>query len=276
MRAFAVVLCAALLLGAEPEPAPSPNPYAILARARDVFHAHVRPPYVVYNLDRREWIDDHARDDLSYTLRVWYRSRDGAALNRLWYQARHRAVGDLYFIRPAFNQPVDPGPPTADIFEPAPPSPPSTPPPPDKLRTIGTVQVSGDLDYRATLAGTDHGSYHLKLQALRDPERNRLRELWVDVTSFEVQRARAVDRLFLEDGGVSVPDRMDITFESRNGLPLIHRIEAIADVIPTLATLIRREEGDYLFDDISFPEVLPDWYFEPKTYGQHFRESPSR
>ena len=275
MRAFAIVLCAALLLDGESEPAPTPNPYAILARARDVFHAHVRPPYVVYNLDRREWIDDRARGDLSYTLRVWYRSRDGAALSRIWYQARRRAVGDLHFIRPAFNQPIDPGPPTADIFEAAPPSPPSTPPPPDTLRTIGTVQVSADLDYRATLAGADRGAYHLKLQALRDPEPNRLRELWVDVTTFEVQRARAVDRLFFEAAGASVPDRMDITFESRNGLPLVHRIDAIADVIPTFASLSLREESDYSFDDISFPEVLPDWYFEPKAYREHFRESPS-
>jgi hypothetical protein len=69
---------------------------------------------------------------------------------------------------------------------------------------------------------------------------------------------------------------MDITFESQNGLPLVRRIEAIADVIPAFASLSLREEGDYSFDDISFPEVLPDWYFEPKTYGQHFRESPSR
>src|ERR1700726_4971069 len=103
MRAFTIILCATLLLGAEPEPSPmptelgqspvpvasmeqsvsptsakpavrpratpTPNPYAILAKAREVFHAHERPRYVVYTLERREWINDFPDVDNSYTWR---------------------------------------------------------------------------------------------------------------------------------------------------------------------------------------------------------------
>jgi hypothetical protein len=236
----------------------------------------VRPPYVVYNLDRREWIDDRARPEFSYTFRIWYRASEPAALARLWFAERHRAVGDLHFIRPAFNRPIDPGPPTADIFEPAPPRPSPSPLPPEKLKTIATVQSLTDLDYRASLAAAPKDQLHLKLQPLRDPERNRLRELWVDSTSFEVERALAIDRLYSVEAGTSVPDRMDISFAMQDGLPVIRRITSIATLLPTLSNSMRRDESDYSFDDISFPQSLPDWYFDPKTYHQRFRESPSK
>jgi hypothetical protein len=115
----------------------------------------------------------------------------------------------------------------------------------------------------------------LKLQPVRDPERNRLRELWVDNATFEIERALAMDRLFSIQTGTSVPDKMDIAFELRDGLPLIRRITMIANVIPTLSNSARRDESDYTYDDISFPQSLPDWYFDPKTYYQRFREAPS-
>jgi hypothetical protein len=32
---------------------------------------------------------------------------------------------------------------------------------------------------------------------------------------------------------------------------------------------------DYTFSDISFPQTLPDWYFDPKTYPQHDGDAPT-
>jgi hypothetical protein len=311
MRAFIVVLCAALLLGAEPEPSaapnevaaspsplvtveppslapapapsvkpsatPTPNPYAILAKAREIFHAHVRPPYVVYTLERREWVDDFPDVENSYTWRIWCRTRDSAALSRDFYRRRNRTFFGLRFIRPTLNEAVDPGPPTVDVFPFAPPpTPKPMPTGTERLRTIAIVAASTDSDYRATFAGIDHGAYHLKLEPVRDRDRNRLRELWLDVASLELRRAVAVDRLFLVNEGIVVPDRLDIQFELHETVPVLHQIRAVTNIPPSISRLGRREESEYLYDDIVFASTLPDWYFEPKTYREHFRDAPLR
>ena len=36
------------------------------------------------------------------------------------------------------------------------------------------------------------------------------------------------------------------------------------------------EVSDYRFEDVSFPAVLPNWYFEPHTYGTHRSDAPAR
>jgi len=309
MRVFTAVLCTALLLGADPEPSPmptelgqspvpvasmepsvspasakpavrpsatpTPNPYAILAKVREVFHAHVRPPFVVYTLERREWINDFPNVDNSYTWRIWCRTRDSAALSREFLRRRNRSFFGLHFIRPAFNEPVDPGPPTGDIFPLAPPPTPAPKPTgTERLRTIAVVTSTTDSDYRATFAGIDHNAYHLKLDPVRDRERNRLRELWVEVASFEVLRAVAVDRLFLINEGLVVPDKLEIEFELHDTVPVLHRIRAVTEIPSTISRLGRREESQYFYDDIVFAATMPDWYFEPKTYREHFPDAP--
>jgi len=56
---------------------------------------------------------------------------------------------------------------------------------------IGRVSVSGG-DYDITLAGLEtlDGSpvYHLKLNPRREPDQNRLREVWVDAQSYDVRK----------------------------------------------------------------------------------------
>ena len=57
------------------------------------------------------------------------------------------------FERPAFNEERDPGPPTADIFEPAPKKPtlfsdlPTPEPAGEVFKTIGTIKVSSEYGY---------------------------------------------------------------------------------------------------------------------------------
>ena len=92
--------------------------------------------------------------------------------------------------------------------------PPSRRPQPDaspgSLRVIEQETVY-DRTYRVTLRGVEslYGvqAYHLQLQALRDPGRYRLQELWVDTRSFApiqlVERAN-----FVEGPGTTVPWRV--------------------------------------------------------------------
>jgi hypothetical protein len=258
-------------------PAPLPNGDELLLKAKAVFRAHERPPYEVYTLERREAIDGAPDFEDSYSLRIWYRRRDRAALSRR--VERGRAVGPLFFIEPRFNGPIDPGPTTADIFEPAPPhvaaparrapAPLQTDPP-----TLVAVRVTGEVDYRAEVAGIEDGLYHLRLQPRRDPDRNRLRDLWLERDSLEVRRLRATDRLYAAGTDIWFPLLLTAQLDAGKSLPTIHEIWTSNDVGDGGGVGPTRE-GHYRFTDVAFPANLPDWYFDPKSYGAHAREAPA-
>lgn len=214
----------------------------------------------------------------SYVDRIWYRSSDGAALTRRMRGASAR--GPLVFERPRFNAALDPGPPTADIFERAPPRsvPADATPEPDAttLPTIGSVSASVESDYRAEVVDADARTYHLRLTPRRDPDRNRLRELWIDRDSYSVRRFIATDRLYHGDTGSWDPETFDVRLEREGDVPVIRSIDARPDLREQPWTYPGDEEGNYRFSEVAFPPVLPEWYFHPDTYGEHAAEAPTR
>ena len=243
----------------------------ILARAKTVFRAHVRPPYVAYTVIRRDKHNGEPDFENSYTLKVWCRASDRSALIRkVW---RGVAYGAIDNITVAFDEMVDPGPPTADIFEralygasvavaPTTPAPDESP-----LPVIGGVSVYADYDYRITSVRRDGDAWHLTLEPKRDPDRNRIDDLWIDALTYEVQRMRVRDHLYLGLSGQSLEDEFDTRFVLRDGLPMIASIHG--------QTKYAQFETDYTFTDVTFPPTLPDWYFQPKTYGMHRVDAPS-
>jgi hypothetical protein len=241
----------------------------ILARAKHVFRSHVRPPYVAYTIVRRDRHNEQPDFENSYTLKVWCRTADRSALaRRAW---KGKAYGSLQNIIVAFDGQVDPGPPTADLFERslfAPQVGPASTPQPDEspLPVIGNVRVSTDYDYRVTSVRRDGPAWHLSLVPRRDPDRNRLDDLWVDATTFELQRARIRDHLYFAFSGQSIPDEFDARFKLRDGLPLLAEIHG--------ETRYEQYVTDYTYEDISFPTSLPEWYFQPLQYGMHKVEAP--
>ena len=243
----------------------------ILARAKAVFRAHVRPPFVAYTLSRRDTHDGAPDFENSYTLKVWCRSSDRSALTRRSW--RGVAFGSIRNITVAFDGEVDPGPPTADIFEravfaPRPSSAPAVPKPSDSpLPVIGGVVVSIDYDYRVTASHGEGATWHLTLEPKRDPDRNRLDDLWIDQATYEVTRIRVRDHLYLGFGGQSLEDEFDVRYMLRDGLPLIASIHG--------QTRDGEFETDYTFADVGFPASLPGWYFEPQLYGLHRDDVPS-
>jgi hypothetical protein len=270
-----LLLCSSAVL-ARPAQAAQPNPCAgvgaeaLLIRARAVFRTRPLPPYVVYTFERRETVDYLPDFSDTYTMRVWYRSADGAALTR--FVTGGRARGPMAFEQPRFNASLDPGPPTADIFEPAPP-PPSAP---SKNRapvaappTIATVHAPVEMDYRADAVDCSPGSIHLLLTPRRDPDRNRLTELWVEPATARVQRFIANDRLYEKPTDLWVPDVFDATFGTAGDTDVVTSISSRATQLDGA-----RSEGTYHFVDIAFPAHLPDWYFEPNHYGLHGRDAP--
>jgi len=256
---------------------PTPNGSAILVRVKAGLRAHDRPPYVVYTLARHDHVNGVPDFLNSYTLRVWCRTADNAALSRRARGAH--AFGAAEFITPAFDKPIDPGPPTDDLLDvirqtqgnatPTPTPDPAAP------RVIGSVSVVIETSYHVTYAGVDGNDHHLVLEARRDPDRNRLTDLYVDRTTYVLHRAIAHDHMYAD--GRDIPERFEIDFGLLDGIPIITTIHGQTDyrTLDAADSGAPQHEVDYRFEDVAFPPTLPEWYFEPAQYGAHKAEFPS-
>lgn len=254
-------------------PRPLPSPEALLSRIRAQFRTHRPPPqFETYTLVRSQMTSYGYPDYVnSYTWHIWYRSPDHAALGRK--ESRLGAHGQLTFKRPMFNVADDPGPPTADVFEPAPahtPAPDFVPTPePTGLPIIATVRVKGEFDYRVLTVEHEGDELHLKLEPRRDPDRNRLRELFVDAKTLELKKVIATDKLFVEHGPI-YPVTFTINFSTLQGVPIITNIHGVVGGGYD-------EDGqivDFDFKDVAFPKTLPGWYFDPHSYAAHVDDAP--
>lgn len=261
-------------------PTSSPSPDVLFAMIRRVFRSHrPPPPYVTYTMVRAQVTDQGYPDYVnSYTYHIWTRTLDRASLGIRVF--RDDYTGPLEFQRPAFNEDYDPGPPTADVFEPAPAHkhPISDVPTPEPTGTlppiIATVTVSANPDYRVTRVTTEGDLLHLTLIPLRDPDRNRLRDVWVDKNTLELRKLVATDKLFVQDGPV-YGTLFTITMGSLDGYPVVTHIHGVVG---------RDAQGedyigdgkivDYDFTDVAFPKTLPAWYFDPHQYAQHKDDAP--
>lgn len=300
---FAAFACTAMVLAffsmpgpvpaADPQPTLPPyqtlTPVRLLGYIRRVYREHrPPPPYETYTLVRSENTNYGYVDPLgTYTVHYWVRNRDRAALTRRVY--RDDYDGDMTFDRPALNQPRDPGPPTADLFEPAHPQPVNVVPTPEAslppLKTIGSVVAIGEPDYRVPKVTLEGNDLHLVLVPRRDPERNVLREIWVDKNSFVLKKVIAHDRMFVEQGH-TYPMKVTYSLGYLDGYVVITHIEAV--VLPRQERVggeyqeiadFGSETGDadsltIDFKDITFPKSLPEWYFDPGQYGKHLADAP--
>jgi len=246
-----------------------------LIRAR--FRSHrPPPPFEIYTLERKQLTDQGFPDYVgSYKVKYWVRNLDRAALTRRIFRSINR--GELLFDRPAFNEDRDPGPPTADLFEPAPAHPhpitfvPTPEPAASALAVIGTVTATGEFDYTIDSVDVEGDELHLKVLPTRDPDRNRLRELWVAKDTLELHKLIATDKLFLLPSKDVYGVLFTVTLKTIDGYPCVTSIHGVVgDGYSGDGQVV-----DYVFSDISFPATLPDWYFDPKTYPAHDADAPS-
>jgi hypothetical protein len=255
----------------------SPTPSRLLGMIRAKFRSHRPPPaYITYILERKQLTDQGYPDYAeSYKTKYWVRNADRASLTRRVNRDINR--GEMKFDRPAFNESRDPGPPTADLFEPAslksrPVSFVPTPEPnASSLPTIGNISVVGEFDYRVDTIATEGNELHLKILPTRDPDRNRLRELFVDRKTLELHKLVATDKLFLLGSSDVYGVTFTVTLGMLEGMPVVKTIHGVVgDGYQGDGSIV-----DYTFRDITFPATLPVWYFDPKTYAQHEAEEPS-
>ena len=256
-----------------PEITPSPSPARVLGLIRLTFRSHrPPPPFVTYTLERRQY---NHRGQLDFTgsetWHMWTRTADRATLARRVYLSTAR--GPLEFMRPAFNAAVNPGPPTADVFEPAPAQTPSidvvpTPEAANAPPVIGGVIALVENDYHVDSLRTEGDFVRLRVTPLRAPERNRLREIWADKTSYELRKLVASDRLYTNNRVYGVTFTIDLGVLGQR--PVITDIRGVVGdgYVGNGATVT------YHFTNVAFPPSLPAWYFDRRTYAAHPAEAP--
>ncbi|MDP9017183.1 MAG: hypothetical protein M3N19_02540, partial [Candidatus Eremiobacteraeota bacterium] len=193
-----------------------PKGEKLLADIRRVFRSHrPPPPYIVYTISREQNTEAGYVDfSETYSDHVWVRSTDRAALKRRIGRDDFR--GDMTFDRPAFNEDRDPGPPTADVFEPAPvhsrPVDVAPPPETNAPTQIGAVRSVGETQYKVSKVALEGAQYHLTVYPFRDLDRNHLREIYVDKNTLELQKIVATDKLFVDYGGGAKGEVYPVTF----------------------------------------------------------------
>ena len=271
---LALVMFVAAVAAPTPAAVPTPTPQRVLGLIRAQFRSHrPPPPFVTYTLVRSQKATNGFPDfPNSYTVHVWVRNLDRAALTRKVF--RDEARGPLTFDRPAFNEARDPGPPTADVFEPAParPHPVEEVPTPEPnytpLPIIGGVRTIIESDYHVDALEVEGDQLHLHITPIRDVERNRLREIFCDRKTYELRKLIATDKLFIEKGPV-YPVTFTITMGMVQGYPVVTDLHGVVGG----GYNDDGKDVDYQFRDITFPKTLPEWYFNPRTYAQHANEA---
>jgi hypothetical protein len=272
-------LLAAALATPAPSTEPSPTPQRVLGLIRSQYRSHRPPPaFETYTLVRSQKATNGYPDPVdSYTMHVWVRNVDRAALRRQVFRDEYR--GPLTFDRPAFNEDRDPGPPTADVFEPAParPHPVSEVPTPEPhytpLPVIGSVRALIENDYRVDSLKAEGDQLHLQIYPIRDIERNRLRDVYVDAKTLELKKLIATDKLFVGvngKGGI-FPVTFTITIGNVQGYPVVTNLHGVVGG----GFNGDGQEVDYQFTDIAFPASLPAWYFDARTYAAHQNDAPT-
>ena len=140
---------------------------------------------------------------------------------------------------------------------------------------IATVTVLGEFDYRVTRIANEGNLIHVSLMPRRDPDRNRLRELYVDSKTLELKELVATDKLYEEDSGRHVYAMLfTVTMGWMNGMPIVTHIHGTPTYQQDADYLGRDATVDYDFNDITFPNGLPEWYFDPRSYAQNVANAP--
>jgi hypothetical protein len=255
-----------------PSPSPSPpvmSPDDIFHRAQKVADANPRPRYMTYQM--HEVFVHHGRR-FEYDYRVWYRS-DGKGLMQNMSPGRHGSTETFY------GYPFPFSPDTNILLNATPPPSPGPPPPPvGGLKIPGTPppiltveSVLSDRYYDVSIVGIEdyrgHPTYHLGLRPVRDEEHHPWKDLWIDVSTFEVWKAHASASGRRGPGAGTIDGEAD--FSPVGSYWMV--ANASGDGQVRIGFISDSGHYEYAFSGFSFPDFIPDWYFDEKAFKRHFR-----
>jgi hypothetical protein len=280
LTAAAALFC---LLAASPEPAPTPSPdakaEAIFVKARQAWLDRSDVPYLRYGALVRYLHDGRVFDNW---WDVYFRRSDGALhIERLVDPAEEkRRLGGIPFSIFGFKifdtnpdaepirledpriEPISSFGVLARFLATTEPSPPPAEPQPleSPLREITRVTAEAR-EYRIELAGIEKvegaDAYHLTLAPLREPQINRLRDLWVDTENYATLRANVQGIL---NGKPYDLVKWTVRYVPLDGRYYVQQIIADAPLRFGLDTEVPQMEIDYV--DYRFPSQVPQFTFD--------------
>ncbi|HLI94683.1 MAG TPA: hypothetical protein VKT72_01200 [Candidatus Baltobacteraceae bacterium] len=138
------------------------------------------------------------------------------------------------------------------------------------LKTIASVVSVAKPSYDITLAGInklpDGGiAYHLVLKPRSDPVIHNLRELWVKASDFDILRA-VIDGTYAPDPNSPV-EPSTVTEDFGQVGPywvVVHHRWTYSDLPDHI--VVHFDSTDH---KMSFPQNIPDWYFDEVQFGKH-------
>jgi predicted aspartyl protease len=140
------------------------------------------------------------------------------------------------------------------------------------LKTIATVVAFAKPSYAiATTAAESppvedvdgHEAYHLQLHPRDDPEKHNLRDLWIDVHSYDLWKAHFVGRYAPIPGAPVSPSDVTVRFRNVLGYWVVTR------AVWTYQDPPASFEVDVTNNEIGLPATLPDWLFDAAQYRKH-------
>ncbi len=139
------------------------------------------------------------------------------------------------------------------------------------LKTIATVvavakapYTVGHSDSTPPIEDVDgHRAYHLELHPKSDPQRHNLRDLWIDVATYDLWKAHFVGTYAPTPKAPISPTDVMVRFRNVLGCWVVTRAIWTYDDPPI------SYHYDVQSDEIALPTELPDWLFNAAEYRQH-------
>jgi hypothetical protein len=139
------------------------------------------------------------------------------------------------------------------------------------LKTIATVVAIAQAPYAIGSASeavpvedvNGHAAYHLELHPRSDPQRHNLRDLWIDVHTFDVWKAHFVGTYAPYPRTPISPTDVTVNFRNVLGCWVVTRAIWTWDDPPVAF------QFDVENDEIGLPATLPGWLFDAAQYRQH-------
>jgi hypothetical protein len=136
------------------------------------------------------------------------------------------------------------------------------------LKTIAVVSATSNSDYAIENVGiesiNDHMTYHLILRPLKNPSTHILRDLWVDVRTFDIWKAHYIGTV-----DTKPPTSAEFTsyFAPIAGYWVVTRSIYLYEA-PFDFREYARVTSDVQTNAVTFPTHLPDWLFDSRKYRQ--------
>ncbi len=277
--AAAVVIAGALTfapsLAQEPTPVAAPSVEAtpsaldIVAKAFERLGTYGEPPYVVY-ISRQaiEQEDSMGRNPRTFDVlnRIAYQS-DSETFNIVNYPTQSAGLPDALIYAPPLVGPLARPVHAAALIRASSPSDDLN----STLKTIVTVVAHGKSHYNAHLVGIEtaehHRTSHVQLDPVGDAGRFSLRDIWVDVGTYDLRKAHYVVTNYSPSIITFASERDDITVYFVGAGPYWIAASWEDHGLNTSGpTHIVTQNST-----VTVPASLPDWLFDRKAYADRER-----